>query len=273
MQVGAPRRTQGRQGGLDRAARPGGDAGGDGDSLREEVLRRDDPVDQADRLRPLCVDHLAGQRQLGGDPGADQPRQEPGAAVAGRQADRDVGVAEPGRGRGDADVARQREVQAAGGGSAVHGGDERQPGGRHLLDHREDRRRVVGLAGAGQLVLDILAHGRQIGPRGELRSGAGHHHRPHRRVGVQRGQSLGEIGGQLGDDAVAPVRAVQREQDDAVGRALGPQRAAPRLRRARHARCRWSRRPPSGVAGRGGSVPTVMPQPPGRWSLCVCGMR
>ena len=70
--------------------------------------------DEPDAAGLVGVEHPAGEHQLLGPGGTDEPRQQPaGADVARRQPDADEGGVEAGRGRGDADVGAEHEGEAA----------------------------------------------------------------------------------------------------------------------------------------------------------------
>jgi len=119
----------------------------------------------------------------------------------------------------DADVGRQREVQAGADGSAADRGDRRR---RELADPREAA--VDRAHAAVALVLGGIAAGlgerRAVAARAEVRARAAHDHRSHGLVGVdllaRRGQRLRHRDGQR----VAPLRRVQGQDRDPVLAAL-----------------------------------------------------
>ena len=86
---------------------------------RERVLRRDRIARQDHRQRLLD---------------ADQARQALRAARAGDEAELDLGQAEPRAGRGDAEMAAQRQLEPAAERRAVHRRDGRL---LHLVEHRD----------------------------------------------------------------------------------------------------------------------------------------
>ena len=81
--------------------------------------------DQADRVRLVRVDRAAGEDQVQRAAGADDPRQPLRAAVDQRDAPAALGAAERGGGGGDAQVAPERELEAAGEAVAADRGDRR----------------------------------------------------------------------------------------------------------------------------------------------------
>jgi hypothetical protein len=92
----------------------------------EQLVVGSDAVGEADPQRLVGVDHAAGEHQLGRDPGADDARQQEGDAdVAPRQPDADERDVEFRARRTDADVAGERQRQAAARGGAVDGADDR----------------------------------------------------------------------------------------------------------------------------------------------------
>ena len=86
---------------------------------------RDHPVDQADRQRLVGLDEPAGEDQVLGLAGADQPGEPLGAAGAGDDAEQDLGLAEHGVLGGEPDVGAQRELAAAAERVAGDRGDDR----------------------------------------------------------------------------------------------------------------------------------------------------
>ena len=85
----------------------------------------DDPRHEPDPFGLLGVDPLTGQQQVPGPALPDDAWQQVAHPARGAQADRRIGETEDRVGRGDADVARERELEAAGQGVAVYGGDRR----------------------------------------------------------------------------------------------------------------------------------------------------
>ena len=93
-------------------------------------------LDEPDAQRLLGADVTARQHEVLGPAVADVARQALRAAEARRDAEVDLGLAELGVLRGQADVAGQRQLAAAAEGEAVDGGD---PGLRRRLDGRSSR--------------------------------------------------------------------------------------------------------------------------------------
>src|SRR5688572_92157 len=83
----------------------------------------DQLIDQPDTMRLGRVDDVATQDQAQRSAVADEPRQSLRGAAAGDEAEPDLGLTEPRRARGDAYVARERELAAA--------------AERKAVDHRE----------------------------------------------------------------------------------------------------------------------------------------
>ena len=75
--------------------------------------------------RPLGVDRLAGQQQLQGDGPRHPLRQQQSGSAGGDQRPLHLGDAEPRRPPGDDEVAREHQLEPAGQGPALDGGDQR----------------------------------------------------------------------------------------------------------------------------------------------------
>ena len=78
----------------------------------EEVVGRDDAVNEADLQGLVAVDDAGGEHELERAREADRAREEVGAAVAGDEADLDEGRAELRAAGGEPEVAHAREVEA-----------------------------------------------------------------------------------------------------------------------------------------------------------------
>ncbi len=113
----------------------GGDPLGQPQGRGQDVVPRDDAVDQAPALGVLAGDVLAGQEHLQRDAHGDPLGQDDGAEV-GAHADRGLGQAELDARCCDAEVAGQGELEPAGDGRPLQRGDDRH--GR-LGDHLEQR--------------------------------------------------------------------------------------------------------------------------------------
>ena len=100
-------------GGCQSCGRQRRDAGGDLGRARGEFGAWKSPLHQAELFGARAVDHFGAQDQPAGEAGADQPRQPLGAAGAGDQAEADFRQAELGFVGRDAQVAGEREFEAA----------------------------------------------------------------------------------------------------------------------------------------------------------------
>ena len=100
---------------------------GELDRLRRASRRfAGDLVDEPEPQRLLGVEAAAGQHQLHRPLLADHAREALGAAAAGDDPERDLGLAELGRLGGDDHVAEQRQLAAAAEREARDGGDQRR---------------------------------------------------------------------------------------------------------------------------------------------------
>src|SRR5690606_19327489 len=174
-----------------------------------------DAVDQSELLRLLRGDGARGVEQVHGQRPGDQARQHHRAEVRAHAA---LGLGEADRGLldGDADVAGEYDLAAAGDRVAVDGGDDRLVG---LEDHLEQRAVLAGhrgvhlAAGAGDVVhLLHVAAGAE-----SLVTGTGDDDRPH--IGVVAGldERLDELLHGVPAHGVAAVRAVDGDPGDPVG--------------------------------------------------------
>ena len=98
---------------------------GELDRRRRACARCGDPVGQADALGLDAVDPAAGEDQVDGPAVADQAGQVDRAEVDERHAEAPAVHAEHGVGGDDAQVAPQRQLQPAGDGRTLDGGDHR----------------------------------------------------------------------------------------------------------------------------------------------------
>ncbi|KAG0776334.1 hypothetical protein G6F22_012643 [Rhizopus arrhizus] len=137
---------------------------------RREIGRADgrglaflrDLVHQADALGFIGLHRPAGQDEFERAPFAHQPGQALRPAVAGNEAQLDLGQAHAGCGRGDAEGAGQRQLQAAAEGIAVDHGNR---GDAQLADALEH---FLAQAGAFMLVAQRASHQlRDVGPGAE----------------------------------------------------------------------------------------------------------
>ena len=92
---------------------------------REQIVVRHHAADQTPLQRGRGVDPVAGESHLGGALVADDPLQEPGAAVAGDEAELHEALCERCSLGGDSDVAHHGQVAAGADGGTVDGSDQR----------------------------------------------------------------------------------------------------------------------------------------------------
>ncbi len=116
---------------------------GSGDRLVEQLLRRNDPGDEAHPLRLVGVDHPAGEDHVHRLRLADEPRQPLRRAGARQDADRDLRLTETGRLGGEDEVAHQRQLAAAAERVAGDGSDDRLAAPRDPLPRRGDEVREI----------------------------------------------------------------------------------------------------------------------------------
>ena len=170
--------------------------------------------DHAPGLGLLRRHRLGSERKRPRAGGADQARQDPGAARIRHQPDLGEGLHEARRARGQHDIAGQRDIAAGARGNAVDGGDDRK-GQRAQLAHQ---RIVIGLeraaqhrrlASLGEPVIEVLAGA-------ETAAGAGKKERPAIAVALGGGERLVQRHVHGLSEGVEPGRPVQR--DDAIAR-------------------------------------------------------
>src|SRR5213082_353536 len=108
---------------LDRERRLLGQLAGPGEGGVEQLVVRHDLVREAEAKGLVRRDRRAGEVHLERLALSDEPRQPLGAAEAGDDPEVDLGLAERGRLRRDAEVARHRQLAAAAERERVHGRD------------------------------------------------------------------------------------------------------------------------------------------------------
>ena len=181
-----------------------------GDPLTElqpprDHVALDDLAHDPHPLRLLRLHQLAGEAELLGD-----GRREHGARrrVARRDASRQLGIAEDRRGRGDPQVAEQRQREPAGDRRAVDRGDDRAPAAADRLEG--DRARLDQLLA----VLQVAAELRRVHPGAECGAGARQHDAAHLVVAGEAAEGVGELQPQLDRERVSLLGAAQRDERD-----------------------------------------------------------
>src|SRR3954470_22174067 len=239
--------------------RQGGDLLG---GLKRPVEQRvviDHGRDEPDALGLLDVHAAAREHERVRARRSDQPGQQPADRhVAVRHADVHERHPEDRAARRVADVAPQRECQAEPGGRAVDRRDDRL----RRLAQAHDQAGHVLLVGEAipRRVAAVVA--RRVAVAAQVEAGAEppartrQHHGAARAVGRNRGELLVQRPAQLRGHRVQPVRAVEGEEPDLVGRALAEydvgghrlSRAGPggRARPRPPRECRRRRRRPAG---------------------------
>src|SRR5437870_5616545 len=173
-----------------------------------EVARRAHPVDETDRARFRRAHVIVQERQLLGTPDADHARQPEHGAVGDKSMTRGA-ESEDGVVGGQAQITRERQLQAAADRVAVQHGDGDL---RHVFEAIERPAPVP---------IERLADraGRERGsihPRAERAPGSTHDHLHHARVAGGGLDVIGERCGELGGQRVENFRPVQRDPADAV---------------------------------------------------------
>ena len=141
-----------------------------------------DAVGEADGQRLGRADCAPGEDHVERTPVADEPGQPDGAAVHERDAEAAAEDAEDGALRGHAEVAPERDLQAAGDGVALDGGDDR------LAEQKaRDAQRGVPVLGGTQ-----RADGAQVGAGAERATSAGENGDGRRVVGVEVPERAGQ---------------------------------------------------------------------------------
>ena len=126
---------------------------------REEFRGGDDIVDETDLVGTLGGDGFAGEEQFERDALADEAGKALGAAVAGDDAEFDLGLAEFGVFGGDADGAGHGHFESAAEGEAVEGGEDGLAEGFELAEKRLAFFRLAlgGDGGEGGELADVSA--------------------------------------------------------------------------------------------------------------------
>ena len=176
----------------------------------QSLTGRHESVGQTDRRRLLGVDSASSEDHVHRPAGPDEPRQAHGAAVDQRNAPAAAEDAEDGGLVRHPQVAPQRQLEAAGHRVPRYRRDDRlrqpQPADTH-------RPVAVGRGPVGA----FGAH------RGQVGAGAEHPARTVQdrdggvRIGVERAEGRGELGGGGAVDGVAAGRAVQEDGADGPG--------------------------------------------------------
>ncbi len=171
-----------------------------------------DAVDQADALGLDAVDAPSGEDQVDGPAVPDEPGQAHRAEVDERHAEAPAVDAERGVGGGDAQVAPHGQLEPAGDGGTLDGGDDRLAEAQPCRPHRA---RPVIADRAPVTVGERL----EVGAGAEVPAGAGEHGHGQGVVGVERLERLEQQRRRGRVDGVAPLRTVDR--DDADRTAIG----------------------------------------------------
>ncbi len=197
--------------------RHGGDGFGQGAGAGQEFGGGDELVDQTETEGFGGVDKLRREHDAEGGAAADEPGKTLGSAVAGDEAELDLGEAETGLVAGDAEGAGESEFAAATEGDAVDGGDDGLAGALEVgFDEGEDLVTALGVGTAGDGV--GFGQGADVGAGGEgAIAGAGEQNDANGGVGgkggeevlklvehgaIERVENLGAVEGDGGDGAV-----------------------------------------------------------------------
>lgn len=179
---------------------------------REEFRGGDDIVDETDFVGPLGGDGFAGEEQFERDALADEAGEALGSAVAGDDAEFDLGLAEFGVFGGDADGAGHGHFESAAEGEAVEGGEDGLAEGFELAEERLAFFRLAlgGDGGEGGEFADVGAGDEGAVARTGEEEGADGGVLP------DFGEEVGEFGQGLGVEGVQFCRAIKSEGGDAV---------------------------------------------------------
>ena len=161
----------------------------------------------------MGVDPPPGEDELHRPLLADHPREPLRPAAAGDDPERDLGLAELGRLRGDDQIAGERELEAAAERPAGDGGDDR----------RLDRRDPAPEGGGGvahRLLEGALAQRADVGAGGERLVGAGDDDAVGLGIGVEPLELGCDLLHHLGGERVARLRAVDPDEPDALAARL-----------------------------------------------------
>ena len=179
-----------------------------GDAGLDEIAV-DEPVDETDAVSFIGVDRAAGQDQLGGARFADEARQPLRPAIAGDEAELDLGEAELCGRHCQAKGAGERQFEPAAKGIAV---DQRDRRHRQLVEFRQHR---LAEQGAGALFDEAPAH--QLldvgaGREGAV-AGAGDEQRARGAVGdrIQDAVEVVQLPEAQGVQRLGPVQGDQRD--------------------------------------------------------------
>ena len=162
------------------------------------------------------VDHLPGEDQLAGLGHADQARQEVRPAPVHVKAALDERLAEARGGRGEPDVAAERDVHARAGGGAVDGGDDGLGGVAHGEEHAvAEGRDAVDHRPLGAALLGLV-HGLHVAAGAEALAGAGDHDDAHVVVTACPEHGVVEVVAQRVPERVEALGPIEGEGGDAV---------------------------------------------------------
>jgi hypothetical protein len=148
------------------------------------------PGDQADALGLLGADAPVGEHDLRGAPPADEPRQEPGGAAVGREADARVGHRERCRRAGQREVGGHDQREARPRRRALHAGDDRRVEAGELQQRLVQGPGQVGQRGARVV---LRGHPPEVPARAEQPPLGGDEHRPGVAAGAQGGRVLAQL--------------------------------------------------------------------------------
>ena len=197
------------------ARRPGCKLARRRQSGRHQFVVLDRTPDQAPLLGLRGRELVAQQRQTHRPRRTNQPRQPPGAAAVGHQAELGERLDEAGRLRGENEVARERDVGACARRHAVDGADGRHPQPPQAQQHRlvviVDRRAEVERVAAGchGAVGEVLACA-------EAPARTGQHQAAHRRIRIGGIERSAHFAVHRHGEAVQPLRAVECQRCHAV---------------------------------------------------------
>ncbi|MCY1535758.1 hypothetical protein D9M68_711770 [compost metagenome] len=179
--------------------------------------------DQAQFEGARGVEGVAGEHQLHGLGLADGAREQPGAAVAGHDADLDEALGKGGFLRGDADVAHAGEVEPRAEGGAVDGGDHGHVEVVERLGQALDAVAVFLADHFGRQVFFLVAlHVFHVATRAEHGAFAGEHDDADAAVARDVGAGLHDLvdGGVAGERVARCGLAHGEREDGAIARGL-----------------------------------------------------
>lgn len=187
----------------------GGDRRGSRERVVQQVGGRDDAGDEPGTLRLLGAHVATREAQLHRLRLPDGAREALRAAHAGHHAELDLRLAEDGGVGGDEDVAHHRELATTAQRVAGDRGDERRADALERLPASEPVGRV-------HVEVRLLSHLLDVCPGGERAVRAGEDDRADAGVDVELGKERGELLHHLEGERVQRLRAVQRDERDAV---------------------------------------------------------